>query len=155
MILTNVLASNKGNIYLPYQYLQESETACLAVQKVMEPTEPPANLASVLERIRGQLGITLSKRQHEGVMTAFSRNLSIITGGPGTGKSTILKAVIEAYRILYPDSKIRLGAPTGKASRRMAETTGLADAQTLHSLLGLHGDESVWQSRRQNWRPTS
>ena len=145
MILTNVLASNKGNIYLPYQYLQESETACLVVQKVMEPTEPPANLASVLERIRGQLGITLSKRQHEGVMMAFSRNLSIITGGPGTGKSTILKAVIEAYRILYPDSKIRLGAPTGKASRRMAETTGIADAQTLHSLLGLHGDESVWQ----------
>lgn len=148
MILSNVLASNSGNIYLPHLFLQESETACLAVQKVMEPAEMPENLPAVMERIKGQLGITLSRCQREGVIMAFRHNLSIITGGPGTGKSTILKAVIEAYRLLYPDSKIRLGAPTGKASRRMAETTGIADAQTLHSLLGLHGDESVWQKKQ-------
>ncbi|MBD5118833.1 MAG: AAA family ATPase, partial [Clostridiales bacterium] len=67
---------------------------------------------------------------------------SIITGGPGTGKSTVLRAVVEAYRMLYPEDKIALAAPTGKASRRMAETTGVEDAQTLHSLLKLHGDES-------------
>ena len=71
---------------------------------------------------------------------AFRHNLSIITGSPGTGKSTILRAVVEAYRLLYPDRKIALAAPTGKASRRMAETTGVEDAQTLHSLLGLHKD---------------
>ena len=147
MILSNVLASNRGNIYLPYLYLQESETACMVVKKIMEPVEQPRNLAAVLDRIKGQLGITLSKRQQEGVVMAFGHNLSIITGGPGTGKSTVLKAVIEAYRILYPGNKIRLGAPTGKASRRMAETTGITDAQTLHSLLGLHGDESVWQKK--------
>ena len=149
MVLSNVLASNKGNIYLPYLYLQESETACLVVQKVMEPADIPKGLVPVLERIKGQLGISLSKRQYEGVMMAFQHNLSVITGGPGTGKSTILKAVIEAYHILYPDSKIRLGAPTGKASRRMAETTGIEDAQTLHGLLGLHGDETVWQKKVQ------
>lgn len=73
---------------------------------------------------------------------AFRYNLSIITGGPGTGKSTILLAVVEAFRMLYPDKKIALAAPTGKASRRMAETTGIEDAQTLHSLLKLHGDDS-------------
>lgn len=79
----------------------------------------------------------------------FRHNLSIITGGPGTGKSTILKAVIEAYRTLYPRNIIKLGAPTGKASRRMAETTGITGAQTLHSLLDLHGDESGWQKKRE------
>lgn len=148
MIRSNVLASNGGNIYLPYLFIQESETACLVIQKLMEPVQPPENLPTVLEHIKGQLGITLSERQHEGVLMAFRHNLSIITGGPGTGKSTILKAVIQAYRLLYPEGRIRLGAPTGKASRRMAETTGVADAQTLHSLLGLHGDESVWQKKQ-------
>lgn len=147
MILANVVASNKGNIYLPHLYLQESETACLIVQKMMEKVEVPSYLTSVVERVKGQLGITLSKRQYEGVMNAFSHNLTIITGGPGTGKSTILRAVIETFRILNPDGIICLGAPTGKASRRMTETTGIENAQTLHSLLNLHGDESVWQKK--------
>ncbi len=146
MILTNVVVSNKGNLYLPHVYLQESETACNVVRKLMERPKP-VDLIPVMERVKGQLGITLSKRQGEGVMMAFRHNLSIITGGPGTGKSTILKAVIEAYQILYPGKVIRLAAPTGKASRRMAETTGIADAQTLHSLLGLHGDDSGWQKK--------
>lgn len=115
----------------------------------MQRVTVPAGLLLTLERVKGQLGISLSKRQNEGVMMVFNHMLSIITGGPGTGKSTVLKAVIEGYRMLYPDHKIRLGAPTGKASRRMAETTGIADAQTLHSLLGLHGDESVWQKKQQ------
>ena len=79
----------------------------------------------------------------------FRHNLSVITGGPGTGKSTILKAVVEAYQLLYPDRKIALAAPTGKASRRMAETTGIADAQTLHSLLGLFGEDAGWQKQNE------
>ena len=102
----------------------------------------PVNLAPVMEQVRDQLGITLSQRQAECVEMAFRYNLSIITGGPGTGKSTILRAVVEAYRILYPERKIALAAPTGKASRRMAETTGVEDAQTLHSLLKLYSDDT-------------
>lgn len=149
MILTDVVVSNKGNIYLPHVFAQESETACKVVKMLMEVPEP-VDLEPVLERVKGQLGIKLSKRQREGVEMAFKRNLSIITGGPGTGKSTILKAVIEAYQILYPKRTIMLGAPTGKASRRMAETTGLTNAQTLHSLLGLHGEDTAWQKKRKD-----
>ena len=70
----------------------------------------------------------------------MERNLSIITGGPGTGKTTVLKAIIEVYRILHPKNRIVLAAPTGKASRRMAQSTGMLEALTLHSLLGLQGD---------------
>ena len=70
----------------------------------------------------------------------MERNLSIITGGPGTGKTTVLKAIIEVYRILHPKNRIVLAAPTGKASRRMAQSTGMLEAMTLHSLLGLQGD---------------
>lgn len=148
MILNNVVVSNKGSIYLPHVYTQESETACKAVQMALEVPEP-VHLAPVMERIKGQLGISLSQKQSEGVEMVFRHNLSIITGGPGTGKSTVLKAVIEAYRTLYPRKVIKLAAPTGKASRRMAETTGIMDAQTLHSLLGLHGGDS-WQKKKKD-----
>ena len=101
-------------------------------------------------QVKGRLGITLSPQQAEGVEMAFRYNLSIITGGPGTGKSTILRAVVEAYRMLYPQGKIALAAPTGKASRRMAETTGIEDAQTLHSLLKLFGDDSGGEKKKQS-----
>ena len=148
MILNNVVVSNMGSIYLPHVYTQESETACKAVQMALEVPEP-VHLAPVMERIKGQLGISLSQKQSEGVEMVFRHNLSIITGGPGTGKSTVLKAVIEAYRTLYPRKVIKLAAPTGKASRRMAETTGIMDAQTLHSLLHLHGGES-WQKKKRD-----
>ena len=141
MINLNVVVSSGGKIYLPQVYKQECEVALKIAQMVLELPEP-VNLKPVMEQVKGRLGITLSQRQAEGVEMAFRYNLSIITGGPGTGKSTILRAVVEAYRMLYPQDKIALAAPTGKASRRMAETTGIEDAQTLHSLLKTFGDDS-------------
>ena len=139
---------SKGNIYLPHVFTQESETACNVVQMILETPEP-VQLVPVMERLKKQLSIKLSPKQCEGVEMVFRHSLSIITGGPGTGKSTVLKAVIEAYRQLYPGNIIKLGAPTGKASRRMAETTGMDSAQTLHSLLGLHGEDAGWQKKQE------
>ena len=139
MILSNVVVSSDSKLYLPQVFRQETETAYKVAQMVMEVPKP-VDLRRVMQEVRGKLGIILSPRQIEGVETVFRHNLSIITGGPGTGKSTILRAVVEAYRMLFPDKRIALAAPTGKASRRMAETTGVEVAQTLHSLLGLHGD---------------
>lgn len=147
MVVGNVVVSKQGNLYLPHVFAQESETARKVAEMLLAPPEP-VMLAPVMERVKGKLGITLSPRQQEGVEMVFRHDLSIITSGPGTGKSTILKAVIEAYRLLYPDRVIALGAPTGKASRRMAETTGMDNAATLHSLLRLHGEDSGWQEKR-------
>lgn len=144
MILANIVVSNQGNIYLTHVFSQENETAAIIARMVSE-TPPPVDFAPVMEKIKTKLGIRLSNRQREGVEMVFRHNFSVITGGPGTGKSTILKAVVEAYRLLYPNKEIALAAPTGKASRRMAETTGMNDAQTLHSLLGLFGENNGWQ----------
>ena len=103
------------------------------------------DLAPIMEQVKGKLGLNLAPGQAKGVKMVFQSNFSIITGGPGTGKSTVLKAVIAAYQLLYPQRKILLAAPTGKASRRMAEATGMNTAQTIHSMLGLHGDSGSWQ----------
>ena len=82
----------------------------------------------------------MSQRQSVAVYMAFRHNLSIVTGPPGTGKTTILRAVIEVFKHLFPESKIMLAAPTGRASQRMVESTG-SEAKTLHSLLGLVAEE--------------
>ena len=105
MIISNVVVSNEGNVYLPQVFRQEDETAYKIAQMVTENPKP-VDLRPVMEAVKGKLGITLSPRQVEGVEMAFRYNLSIITGGPGTGKSTILRAVVEAYRLLFPDKTI-------------------------------------------------
>lgn len=139
MAESNEIVSDGGRLYLPHIFMQEVETAAKAAAILMEHTEKN-DVTLPLEQVKQKLGLHLTKRQSRGVEVAMERNLSIITGGPGTGKTTVLKAIIEVYRILHPKNRIVLAAPTGKASRRMAQSTGMLDAMTLHSLLGLQGD---------------
>lgn len=79
---------------------------------------------------------TLSDEQREAVAMVMGNGLSVLTGGPGTGKTQTVKAIVSIYRQLYPKEVIALAAPTGRAARRMAEVTGM-EAQTLHRLLGI------------------
>ena len=65
-----------------------------------------------------------------------------MAGGPGVGKTTTLKAILEIYHRVFPDHEILLAAPTGKASRRMSEQTGFP-ASTLHSALGILSDDDI------------
>lgn len=75
----------------------------------------------------------LSKRQQAAVRNALLKRVSVITGGPGTGKTTIIKCIISVYRKVFKNQVVCM-APTGKASRRMAEATG-EEAKTIHSRL--------------------
>ena len=139
MILGGKVVAPQGKVYQTTSFVQEDETALKVAQMLTVPAES-VDITSILEHIRSSLGIALSQRQSEAVYMAFRSNLSIITGSPGTGKTTVLRAIIEVFKYLYPDKKIVLAAPTGRASRRMAESTGRDDAKTLHSLLGLLGE---------------
>lgn len=93
-----------------------------------------------LAEVQKELGISLSPKQEEGVRKAFRHPVSIITGGPGTGKTTVQKVLLCVNERLG-GSSVLLTAPTGRASRRMAESTGWQDAMTMHSALGLTSDE--------------
>lgn len=87
------------------------------------------------------LDVKLSDEQTCAVLTALNNRLAIITGGPGTGKTSIIKAIIYALEDKLYDPEILLVAPTGRAARRMAESTGYP-ARTIHSALGLYANES-------------
>lgn len=147
MVLKGEVVSNKNRIYQTLSFVQEDETAVKISQMLSVPPEN-RDIGNILEGIRQNLGIALSQRQSEAVCMAFRSNLSIITGSPGTGKTTVLRAIIEVYQRLYPDRKIMLAAPTGRASRRMAESTGRNDAKTLHSLLGLLGESGYVRDKK-------
>jgi exodeoxyribonuclease V alpha subunit len=89
------------------------------------------------EAIRDQeqrLDIELAPEQRQAIRIALSHPVSIITGGPGTGKTTVTNTIIEFWKRLRPYDELYLAAPTGKARKRMAEVTG-QEAHTIHKLL--------------------
>ncbi len=80
-------------------------------------------------------GKTLSIHQRDILKMVFDHGITVITGGPGTGKTTILKVLLEACCYIDPNRRVLLTAPTGRAAKRLADATGW-DAQTIHRLLG-------------------
>ena len=102
------------------------------------------NINSKIKTIEEDLDIILSEKQKEAVELINENNVTIITGGPGTGKTTIIKTIIEIYK--EKKYKIILCAPTGRAAKRMTETTN-QEASTLHRLLeiGKIDEESLYK----------
>mgnify|MGYP002630771456 CR=1 FL=1 len=88
----------------------------------------PADMA----RVEEGLGVQLAEQQREAVMRAFCEAVLVITGGPGTGKTTLVRAICQLAEVM--EFQILLGAPTGRAAKRMSEATG-KEAKTLHRLL--------------------
>lgn len=128
-------------IYRPNVFEQEDETARQIALRLTEQM-PHEQISSLLEKLKAQFNFMLSEKQESGVRQAFQSSLSIITGPPGTGKTTIIKMIMELFRVLYPKGEIMLMAPTGRASRRMAESTGFEDSRTMHNGLGLFSEEA-------------
>ncbi len=87
-----------------------------------------------------RIGVTLSEEQKGAVRMALSSSISIITGGPGTGKTMIQRAILDIYRKIYPDDETACCAPTGQAAGRMEQSTGRS-AATIHKTLGLFAGE--------------
>ncbi len=97
-------------------------------------------LDDYIEKIEMELEIKYNDEQIEAIKSVFNNNISIITGGPGTGKTTIIKGILFLYQLIHKldknimSTKVALIAPTGRASKRMSETTGYL-ASTIHRYL--------------------
>lgn len=139
MIKNTILIAENGNVYKPENLFAEHDTAKRIVQLLAERNKA-VDIESELLKAQKDLNLALSSKQADAVRNCFNFNLSIITGGPGTGKTTILKVVLEIYKHLV-NGKILLAAPTGRSARRIVESTGYPYASTLHSALGLMSDD--------------
>ena len=95
-----------------------------------------------LKLLEDKQDIILSEKQIEAIQEINNNNVCIITGGPGTGKTTIIKTVLELYK--NKDKKVVLSAPTGRAAKRMEEATG-SEAKTIHRLL------EIGKMKEENW----
>lgn len=120
-------------VYLYYYYMVEENIASklLTLDKARNIKKIP-HLNKEIKEIEKETNIFLSEKQKEAIEAVNNNNVCIITGGPGTGKTTIIKSIIELYK--KHKKKAVLCAPTGRAAKRMTETTG-QEAKTLHRLL--------------------
>lgn len=113
------------------------------------------NLDIKIKEIETHYGIVYTDEQLDAIKLAITRKVAIITGGPGTGKTTILKGILDLYKVLSSSDKIRLNeqiallAPTGRASKRMSEVTNF-EASTIHRFLKWNKDTNRFQINEYN-----
>ena len=124
----------ESNIYLDYLYVSESYIASkLAKMALNEDFKILFDIDKEIKKSIKSLSIKLSKIQIDAIKSCFEENISIIIGGPGTGKTTIINTISKIY--LDNGYNISLCAPTGRAAKRIEETTGI-EAKTIHRMLG-------------------
>ena len=140
MVKAKELYYEDNALYPAKLYGFECGAAKTLAKLLIQECVVPIHLDSLIAEAQRELGILLSAKQAEGVKKAFTCLVSIITGGPGTGKTTVQRVLLYINEKLG-GSNVLLTAPTGRASRRMAESTGRSDAVTMHSAMGLTNDE--------------
>lgn len=149
----------QNRIYMPSLYFSEVGIAT-KTERLLQSTFKgfkKKDIEVALSSVEEDFGVTYAPTQRKAIEMALNHQLSILTGGPGTGKTTVVRAIVELYAELNGlslDPKewskegkpfpIALAAPTGRAAKRLSESTGLP-AMTIHRLLGFTGqdDEDV------------
>lgn len=141
------LRGENGNAYLPENYTHEDKTAQFIVEALVH-SQCKKYRSHVIEplitRAESYFKIQLSEKQKVAVKMVLQNSVSVITGGAGTGKTTVLKVILFCLKNLgesLETDNLLLAAPTGKAAIRMTESTGYA-ASTIHRGLGLMGEEN-------------
>ena len=143
-------------LFIPLLVNSEKGIAQSILRLQEEVSKSETDIQDSLNHLKEELAINYSPEQEEAIKMALTQPVSIITGGPGTGKTTVVQGILKAYAHLhnvtldpnkYATSEkpfpIALAAPTGRAAKRMTETTGLK-ASTIHRLLG-YGVDGVFQ----------
>ncbi|MFZ2053712.1 MAG: AAA family ATPase, partial [Candidatus Aminicenantales bacterium] len=120
-------------VYLPYLFdAQENVARFLLELGASASPALPSDADKTIAGIEAELGLRFSARQREAVNEGLRRNVLVITGGPGTGKTTIVRAIVAVFSSF--EQRVLLAAPTGRAAKRLAEATG-KEAKTIHRTL--------------------
>lgn len=134
-INTGHLVLDGEKLYTAEMYNDEVACANIIVKLATSASSNPIPQRTVDQAIFEMeltTGFELEKKQKDAILMACKKRISVITGGPGTGKTTIVKAIVNAAQ---KSGEVLLGAPTGKASRRMSEMTDDLEATTIHRML--------------------
>lgn len=145
--IPSLVWNDKRYLYLPSLYEAETESA-LRIKSLLH-AEPLGSSRLAVEKFEREKGLTLADRQREAVEKALKSGVLIITGGPGTGKTTLVQAIITAARQFQ--LKVRLMAPTGRAAKRLSLSSGV-EADTIHKALEaeLHDSGSTFFKRNES-----
>jgi len=138
------LGETVWGIYLPKDLHQEVTIATKLLHNMECPPSYEIKTKDIIKKIEKKAGVPYDDVQEEAILKALTNKVTIITGGPGTGKTTLIQGIITGLEIGYKathrgrleEPLIKLAAPTGKAARRMKQQTN-HEAQTIHMLLGL------------------
>lgn len=140
--------NNKNKIFLYSSYLNELKIVENVI-RIMDSEgyiSPSADIDSIVDEVEEEVGFSYDAIQRKAIKEAVTSKFFVLTGGPGTGKTTVINGILKTYekirRVKLRNEKdiVKLLAPTGKAARRMGEATGLS-ASTIHSALGLTKDD--------------
>lgn len=131
--------NNENIYYLSYYDFVEKEIVKY-LYKINNEFKPPLgnkdSINSFIENYENNTGFKFAKNQKAAIYMALTKGMSVLTGGPGTGKTATINAIIQAIKTIKPSAIITLCAPTGRASKRMSEVTNMP-AATIHRELGL------------------
>ena len=139
-------SANNSAFYLAAFYTAETNLArSLLSRGDGSPNFRPIDTEKAIAWVEQKLGVTLAEMQREAVAAVAQSRLLIITGGPGTGKTTIIRCIAEIFKVL----KLRtvLAAPTGRAAKRIEEATG-CEARTIHRLLQYNFQKGGFQKNQ-------
>ena len=153
LLLSSALIAEEGGdgagrrIYLPAFWRAEQEVA-LRIRELMCAIRPDkfAGAVRAVSDFEKRRGIRFSQNQRDAIVRALETGVFVITGGPGTGKTTIINCILE---LLSDGNEVLLCAPTGRAAKRMTEATG-AEAKTIHRLLEYGGEEGSFARNGEN-----
>lgn len=130
-------------VYLRYYAESENDIIFNLVKMINSNTDKVSeNRIEKFLKEKKKDGLDLTEKQKQAIAMALNNRISIITGGPGTGKTFTSSVVIEAIQELEPDKKIILAAPTGMAAKNMTSASGMVSS-TIHSLLRIHKEETI------------
>ena len=135
MILNEDLVNDGGSIYLPSLYKAEVGTAQKLIELVTDTEANQFDSTCNIDDITAQTGIQYDDVQIRAIRKALRSKVMVLTGGPGTGKTTTTQGIIAALK--SKGLEVQLAAPTGRAAKRMSEATGMY-AETIHRLLEFH-----------------
>lgn len=135
-LMNRRLVQEANRIYPVTQYDAEDTISTFLARFPMEELDPVDDgiLQDYLHRLEDDLAITYDEVQVEAINSFFHNPFLIVTGGPGTGKTTVVRAMVSLFRLMYPGTTVYCAAPTGRAAKRLAELTD-TPAYTIHSLL--------------------